>query len=229
MTVSDTSGHKKPKTLSAKLAWLTKRLFKRGMFEDNIDFYGLLYAQSKVTLEGIEALEAWLATGASERCQIVRDLEHQADEQKIDLQKKLVDSFVTPMDREDLYDLSVRLDEVINAAKNAAREVEALNFCPRDDRLGQMAQTLTEGTRCLHNAFYNLSINLNEAAEQAKLARKSETRFEKIYRQGMRELFELNDFKTILRTVEVYRAMINTAHCIDIVAEKLHHTIVKIS
>ncbi|MBS1997553.1 MAG: DUF47 family protein, partial [Cyanobacteria bacterium SZAS LIN-2] len=193
------------------------------------DFYALLVSQAETTLKGIEALEAWLATGAYERCQAVRDREHQADEQKMLLQTKLVESFVTPFDREDIYDLSVRLDEVINAAKTSAREIEALNYCPRDETLDEMSRTLTEGTRCVFNAFYNLNRNLTEAAHQAFMARKCENRFAKVYRQGMRELFELNDFKTILRTVEVYHTMDRIAHCIDVVAEKLSHVIVKIS
>ncbi|HMW91544.1 MAG TPA: DUF47 family protein [Candidatus Obscuribacter sp.] len=205
-----------------------KRFFGRGLFQAKVDFFALLLAQAETTLRGIEALETWLCTGAYERCQLVRDLEHQADQQKLTLQKKLVDSFVTPLDREDLYDLSVRLDEVINAAKNAVREVEALNYCPRDEILAEMARTLKEGARCLHNSFANLSGNLDEASAQADLARKSENRFEKVYRQGMRELFELNDFKTVMRTVEVYRCMNNAAHRIDVVAEKLHHVIIKI-
>jgi hypothetical protein len=194
-----------------------------------VDFYALLVTQAEITLKGIEALEAWLATGAYERCQSVRDREHQADEQKMLLQKKLVDSFVTPFDREDIYDLSVRLDEVINAAKTSAREIEALNYCPRDETLDEMARTLSEGTRCLYNSFYNLNRNLTEAANQALMARKCENRFAKVYRSGMRELFELNDFKTILRTVEVYHTMDRMAACIDVVAEKLSHVIVKIS
>lgn len=220
----DKEKNKNQLSLTARLV----KIFGRGMFEQKTDFFMLLKEQAATTLKGIEALENWLLSGASERCQVVRDLEHQADEQKLVLQKRLVESFVTPVDREDLYDLSVRLDEVINAAKNAAREVEALNFCPRDDYLGEMARTLKEGTRCLYNAFMHLDSNLKEAAAQADLARKSENRFEKIYRQGMRELFELNDFKTILRTVEVYRTMNNAAQRIDMVAEKLHHIIIKI-
>lgn len=209
------------------------QLFKlkslQNFFEPKIDFYVLLASQAETTLKGVEALEIWLTEGAAERCQVVRDLEHAADEQKSALQRKLAESFITPFDREDIYDLSVRLDEVINAAKSSAREVEALNFCPRDPALLEMARNLAEGTRCLLNAFRALKSNKDEAAAQAALARKSETRFEKVYRQAMRNLFELNDFKTIMRTLEVYRTMINTASHIDVVAEKLHHVIIKIS
>ncbi|MBU6452517.1 MAG: DUF47 family protein [Cyanobacteria bacterium REEB67] len=205
------------------------RLIKMFEPKPKVDFYALLVTQAETTLKGIEALETWLSNGAYERCQAVRDFEHLADEQKLHLQKQLRDSFVTPFDREDIYDLSVRLDEVINAAKTTAREIEALNYCPRDETLDEMARTLTEGTRCLYNAFFNLNRNLNEAANQAFLARKCENRFAKVYRLGMRELFNLNDFKTILRTVEVYHTMDRMASCIDVVAEKLSHVIVKIS
>lgn len=199
------------------------------IFEPKVDFYLLLVTQAQTTLKGVEALEQWLSSGAGDRCQIVRDLEHLADEQKLELQRQLAASFVTPFDREDIYDLSVRLDEVINAAKNTAREVEALNYCPQDDTLSEMARTLLEGARCLYNSISQLNGNLAEAAQQAALARKAENRFEKIYRQGMRELFAINDLKTILRTVEVYRTMVNAAHRIDVVAEKLHHIIIKIT
>ncbi|MBN9394064.1 MAG: DUF47 family protein [Candidatus Melainabacteria bacterium] len=198
-------------------------------FAPKTDFYALLIAQAHITVKGMEALEIWLGEGAGERCQAVRDLEHRGDEQKSDLQMRLVESFITPFDREDIYDLSVRLDEVLNSAKNVAREVEALNFCPRDEVLSEMAMTLVEGARCLYNAVSRLKNDLVEASLQADLARKSETRFEKVYRRGMRELFESNDTKTILRTVEVYRALDDAARRIDMVAEKLHHIIVKLT
>jgi uncharacterized protein Yka (UPF0111/DUF47 family) len=217
-----------PATVAVKSNFFT-RLAKLFEPKPRVDFYALLVAQASTTLKGIEALESWLATGAYERCQSVRDLEHQADEQKLKLQTELRDSFITPFDREDIYDLSIRLDEVINAAKTIAREIEALNYCPQDETLDEMARTLTEGTRHLHNAFHHLNKNLPEAANQAFLARKCENRFAKVYRRGMRELFDLNDFKTILRTVEVYHTMDRMASCIDVVAEKLSHVIVKIS
>jgi len=216
---------------SKKPFWLLlkKKTGLSRFFEPRIDFYALLLGQADTTLKGVEALETWLLTGAYERCQLVRDLEHQGDEQKAALQIKLSESFITPFDREDIYDLSISLDEVLNSAKDSAREVEALNYCPRDSTLPEMARTLVEGTRCLYNSFRNLNVNLSEAAAQASLARKSETRFEKMYRHAMRDLFDVNDFKTILRTLEVYRTMMHTATAINIVAEKLRHVVVKIS
>src|SRR6266478_1957923 len=101
----------------------TKFNFLSNLFEPSVDFYAMLNHQSAKTLEGMEALAAWFKDGAGDRGQRVRELEKQADDIKLDLEKRLVESFVTPFDREDIYDLSARMDEIINAAKATVREV----------------------------------------------------------------------------------------------------------
>jgi uncharacterized protein len=203
--------------------WLGK------LFEPEADFYLMLSKHAMKSLEGLEALQAWLEGGTEEDRQRVRDLEREADELKLELEKKLVESFVTPFDREDIYDLNARMDEVINGAKATVREIEALEITTEDSYLRDMGRILVEGTRCLCQAFENLRNNPREAANQAFLARKSENRFTKQYRQAMRELFSIDDCKEILKRREVYRSMVLTAERIDVVGEKLLHVIVKIS
>ncbi len=200
-----------------------------GVFEPPTDFYALLDAHATKVLEGMEALLSWLDTGAEERCERVRHLEKEADELKMNLERKLVQSFVTPFDREEIYDLSARLDEVINAAKSIVREMEALEVSPGDSFMRPMAELLLEGTRCLQLSFRALRSNPREASEQAFLARKSENRLAKVYRQAMRQLFQQDDLKKILKTREVYRYMMMAAEKIDTVAEKLLHVIIKTS
>lgn len=191
------------------------------------DFYSMLTEQAKITLEGMEALEAWIIAGATERCQTVRDLEHKADKHKLRLEKMLVDSLITPLDREDIYDLSHQLDEVINSAKRTVREMEALEVRPEGTALAKMANILAEGARCLSISFSHLASDLSEAANQASLARKSDNRLEKAYRKAMQELFQTDDLKNIMKTAEVYRTMTNAGQRLDVVGEKLSHVIVK--
>jgi predicted phosphate transport protein (TIGR00153 family) len=208
---------------SKSLSWFNR------IFEPRIDFYALLNSHAQKVLDGMEALEQWFEAGAQERCQRVRDLENEADELKLELERKLVEAFVTPFDREDIYDLSARLDEVINSAKAVVREVEALHLDFDDSLLKEMVSTLVEGTRCLKQSFELLGKDLQEAANQATLARKSENRFSRIYRVAMRELFSLDDFKIVLKTREIYRSLLVASERIDTVGEKLLHVIVKIS
>lgn len=191
------------------------------------DFYGMLTEQAKITLEGVEALETWINNGTLDRCQTVRDLEHKADVHKLRLEKMLVESLITPIDREDIYDLSHRLDEVINCAKRTVREMEALQVTAEGTSLSKMATCIVDGARCLLVSFTNLNADLSEAASQASLARKTDNKLDKLYRKAMPELFELEDVKRIMKTGEVYRTMIASGQKIEYVGEKLSHVIVK--
>lgn len=180
-------------------------------------------------MEGIEALADWLDSGEEEKFQRVRELEREADEIKLDLMNKLDETFVTPFDREDIYDLCLLMDEIINQAKATVREVEILEVSANNAFLRELAQLLVEGTHCIKLSFINLKTNGKEASNQAFLARKCENRFTKVYRQALRQLYSLDDLKTILKTREVYRCMSHAANAMDVVGEKLLHVIVKIT
>ena len=203
--------------------WLAK------LFEPKHDFYELLQMQSQTTLAGMIALQAYLNAGSLENKQKVRDLESAADEQKLNLEKKLNDSFITPFDREDIYDIAVFLDEIINAAKNTVREMDAMQMHPSDPAFIEMSEILVEGTRCINSSFHQLNRNLKEAYEFARLARKAENRLSKTYRMAMSELLAQDDVKLIFKTTEVYRALLAAAVKINVLGEKLLHVIVKMS
>lgn len=199
------------------------------LFEPTVDFYALLKRQADKTLEGVQALSTWLREDGEVRCQKVRDLEKEADDLKVDLERKLVQCFVTPFDREDIFELSVSLDEVINSAKAIVREVEAFEVAAEGTAVCEMGDLLVEGTQALQRSIYSLKADLKEAAQQALLARKSENKLAKVYRNAIRELLQLDDFKKIMRIKEVYKTMLAGAEKIDTVGEKLLHIVVKIS
>jgi uncharacterized protein len=176
----------------------------------------------------MEELQKWLADGAQGRCETVRTLEKEADQIGLETEQKLVDTFITPIDREDIYDLSDRLDDVIDSAKMTVREVEALEIHDEDHHVKEIAATLVEGARCLASAVDALQHNLPVATEQAMLARRSENRVTKLYRQAMRELFALDDLKRIQKSKEVYNCFLEVGKHIDSAAVKLLHVIVKV-
>jgi uncharacterized protein Yka (UPF0111/DUF47 family) len=201
------------------------------IFEPATDFYDLLNQHAKKVLEGMEALHDWVSTdNRDERCQRVRDLENEADVLKLEMGKKLFDSFVTPFDREDIFELINRMDEVINAAKSTVREIEAYNIDPiMAPYVTEMIIILVEGTTNLVNSIGHLKDKLSECSTEAVLARKAENRFTKAYRQSMTELLRQDDIKSILRAREVYRSLAIIAERIDLVGERLQHAVIKMS
>lgn len=209
----------KPKSLLGKI------------FEPTVDFYALMNKHADKTLEGMRALVDWLEhEDSAERCQTVRDLETEADTIKFDIAKKLVESFITPMDREDIYDLSQRMDEVINSAKGIAREIEAFETKPsKHPEIIEMAAILVDGTQSLVTAIAGLKNQHEEAQKQAILACKSSNKLNKCYRRAVQNLLQLEDVKVIFRVQEVYKAMITGGEKIDLVGERLLHALMKLA
>ena len=203
--------------------------FLAKIFEPSVDFYALLNQQAAKTIEGMQALADWLNTeNGDERCQVVRDLERQADLLKFELARKLQDSFITPFDREDIYEISTHLDDVINSAKAIVREIEAFGLHPiARHYICDMTAILIGGTECLCKSIANLKNNLHEASQQAMLVRKVEKHLTKVYRLAMQELLQQDDIKEIMRANEVYRSMWLAADRIEVMGEKLMHAIVK--
>lgn len=200
-----------------------------GLFEPATDFYALLDEQAEKTLEGMRALSDWVgSSNGDERCQSVRSLENEADVLKLKVSQKLGDSFITPFDREDIYDLSLNLDEVINAAKATVREIETFSISTNAS-MREMTAILVEGTQCLATAIHSLRDNLPESGKQAALARKAENKMSKTYRFAMQALFQEDDVKLILRVREAYKTMMLAAERIDKTGEVLLRIVVKMS
>ena len=80
------------------------------------DFYALLLQQAEQTYAGCEALVDFLdgKIGAEE----VERLEEVADDARRVLIDELNRTFITPIDREDIFALSRAIDDVVDHAKN---------------------------------------------------------------------------------------------------------------
>src|SRR5216684_1735339 len=78
-----------------------------------------LFAKQAVNIHvGANALLKMIShyTGVPEQVQIVKAIEHEGDEITHALFTKLNQTFITPFDREDIYELCSRLDDLIDAA-----------------------------------------------------------------------------------------------------------------
>ena len=115
----------------------------RWFLPDNPDVLGMLVDQARVSVEGMEALVRW-ASGDTDGADACRDAEHRADDHKQELRLALRSSLLTPLDAEDLYALSERLDAALNQAKDTVREAEVMAMLPGKAE-HRMAELLAEG------------------------------------------------------------------------------------
>src|SRR5690606_4616320 len=102
---------------------------KKGVFEFIFpiehDFEAMLVEQAEKTLECVYSLVQWLKKTPTDDPQQLMQLEMQLDAMRYDMEDKLMASFSTPFDRQDIYSLSRQMDYIVNYSYETAREIYA--------------------------------------------------------------------------------------------------------
>jgi uncharacterized protein Yka (UPF0111/DUF47 family) len=197
----------------------------RWFLPESDDVLATLGEQADVTIRGMDAFARW-AAGEAKSDKTVRAAEHEADDRKRDLVTQVRGAFTTPLDPEDLFELSRGLDEVLNAAKNTVREAEALTMAP-DQQMADMCELLAEGVQDLGTAFSALGADTQVANAAAAAAIKTQRRLERSYRLAMAELVENDDMREVIGRQELYRRLSAISDGILAVADRIMYAVVK--
>jgi uncharacterized protein Yka (UPF0111/DUF47 family) len=189
------------------------------------DVLGLLRHQLAITVRGMDAFAAW-AAGDAQAAETVHALEHEADTVKRELRLALRDAFVTPLDPEDLFTLSRGIDWMLNHAKDAIGECEAMG-CHPDEPTATMAALLADSVRHIDEAVAMLAARAGDATTPADAAVKSERNLEKAYRAAMVGLADVADVRVVMGRQELYRRCSRMGETAVDVAERLIYAVLK--
>ncbi len=212
------------------------------------DFFSLINEQCELCVQSMSVFVSYMENGDKKHADQIRRLEKHGDELKQRNSRILNRAFTTPMDREDIYDAIMSIDDIINYAKTTVRELEVLELQP-DQCMLEMAIELRNGAEALQRGFAMLSTNPAHAEDDALAARKAEQRVERVYRQAIAKLFNPDALLEkipgdnggsehqqlalvmvdIFKHREIYRHMSNGAESLAHTADKLNDIIVKIS
>jgi hypothetical protein len=199
---------------------------RRWFLPESPDLVGMLCTQAAITVEAMEALLSW-SRGESAAAERVRALEKQADGSKRELRAALTEAFTTPLEPEDLFELSRGLDDILNSAKNTVREAEVMHAAP-DAAMAEMAAQLAAGTRRLADAFAALARKDGTTATgAADDAVKTQRRVERAYRAAMSALIDVNDLREVAARRELYRRLARTGDDLAAVAERVWYSVLK--
>lgn len=190
------------------------------------DVLGMLSEQAAITVKGMEALVAW-AEGEAAAADRLRQLEHDADKQKRELREALTEAFSTPLEPEDIFELSTGLDETLDSAKNIVGEAEAMHTAP-NPAIAEMATQLLEGTERLAEALAMFARgDRKSATAEADRAVKDQRHLQHSYRRAMSALVEVEDLREIAAHRELYRRLARTGDNLVRVAERVWYSVLK--
>jgi uncharacterized protein len=188
---------------------------------------GLLRLQADVTLEGIAAFTRWSATGNPEDAQAVRNAEHDADNTRHELLEALTVALTTPLEQEDAYALSERMDEVIDSAKDTVRLAQALDWQP-DEHAAAMAARAEEVARHMRNAIHTLVEKNGHPGEEANLVIKTARRMEHDLLAALNALPRDGDPFERTAALEVYRSYSKLGQALGRVGDRTWYAVLKV-
>lgn len=189
------------------------------------DLLGLLSRQGAVTVAGLAASCRW-SEGDLDAQAEVRDREHEADRVRRELMGEVKQAFVTPIGPEDVYELSERLDNVLNAAKDLVREADVLGMAP-DHPIAEMVRLVAAGVDELVAAFPLLATDADQATAHADRAVHHQRALERAYRRAMSALLENDDVHEVAGRRELYRRCARMGEAVEGVAHRIWYAVVK--
>ncbi|HXG65349.1 MAG TPA: DUF47 family protein [Blastocatellia bacterium] len=157
----------------------------------------------------------------------IKAVETESDELVAQITQKLNSSFITPIDREDIYLLVTELDDIIDMINDLARRLEIYSVTtPRSDAK-EIANLLGRATSEIKDAFTLLERN-ERVNERLRAIRQLEKEADTLYSAAIRRLFsEEKDAIEVVKWMSIYEALENSVDRCKDVAEVLEAVVVK--
>ena len=179
------------------------------------DFYGMLAGQSAITLKGIRLFCQLMAgTVPPDALQRIGDVEHEGDKARRLLIDDLNRTFITPIEREDIFSLSRAIDDLLDLAKSAIEEFQIYKLTPNDD-IRTMTDKIQQGMDALHEAISLLKDHPTISIEKCTVTKDFVDEIEILYYQALAVLVEGDDLKHILKMREIYKHLYQLSDRLD--------------
>lgn len=204
------------------------KLFSRRKKDNR--FLELLSQQAEFTVQGMDVLKQYMQKPDNTLAERVSNIESEADEVRRILIDELNRTFVTPFDREDIFALSLTIDDILDYAESTVDEMVLLNVSP-NSYLERMVSLLSDAATEIYRGVLRLTDHPNVANDHAVRAKALENRVEQVYREAIADLFrdpdDLNEVMEILKLREIYRHLSNAADRGDQAANVIGDIVVK--
>ena len=177
------------------------------------DQYFALFSQMSAKLQEAAGILVVMMQGSDEDFESlskkIKDVEHECDELTHSVTTKLNKSFITPFDREDIYTLSVALDDVCDYIDAAARAVVMYNIHETDQYAVKLSIILQKLADEINAAMGLLQTGKGMGPHLLEIQR-LENEADDVYFRAMAELFKNSpDAIHLIKWKELYEILEN--------------------
>jgi hypothetical protein len=170
-------------------------------------------------------------TKLSEKIVEISNLEHTADDLNDAIIDKLNQTFITPLDREDIYAMANMLDDVVDAVQGIMERMELYRTGKPTEGAAELARLIVACTEEIVKAFdylRNIRGNQHKILEHASKIAVLESEGDRIYRKEVAHLFaNCPDPVEIIKWKEVLEHLENALDHCEAIADLLRGVVLK--
>jgi predicted phosphate transport protein (TIGR00153 family) len=143
----------------------------------------------------------------------IKRLEHECDQFTHEVVNRLDRTFITPIDREDIYKLAGDLDDVIDVIDGVARRVQIFRVGPAPDGVKRLAAVIEKAVGALATGVEQLKKRDGDVMKSSLAAKQFEEEADAIYHASLGKLFETEtNAIELMKWKEIYD---NLERCVD--------------
>lgn len=169
-------------------------------------FFTLLERQSSIVLEGAEKLVEMLRKSAGNSAQLkkLKDIEHKGDKLLQEIFRELNQTFITPIDKEDITLLASKFDDTLDAIYASANRIHLYEVKPSNTMLS-LADLVLRSTRELKSAMAGMknAKMLGRVEEHRIEVNRLENEADDVLNIGLVSLFKAKNAIKIMKEKEI--------------------------
>ncbi|HYA48135.1 MAG TPA: DUF47 domain-containing protein [Burkholderiales bacterium] len=203
-------------------------------FPRNQKFFGLFRQDATNLKEGVQALKDLVENyeDVEKKYQHIKDIEHQGDMITHEIFVKLRETFITPIDREDIHGLASGLDDVLDCVEGVASRMNYFKIPKPTPEIKRLVDIISQAVHQIAEALEHFE-SLGRVDAFCKQINILEYEADVVCREAIADLFnkteKVEQLKDLIKLKEIYgRLEIAADRCED-VANIIEGIIVKTS
>ncbi len=201
-----------------------------GLIPKEEKFFVLFKEMTRNINEGAQLLKEMLDNfnDPQEMQRKIKDVEHKGDSITHEIIKKLNTSFVTPLDREDIYALSGALDDILDLIDASAQRVVMYNVEKPTPEAKELAFIILKSCQTLEKGVSLLGGKLEHISECCVEVNALENEADRVCREAVSRLFdEEKDPIQLIKWKEIYETLERATDKCEDAANILESVVVK--
>jgi len=195
----------------------------------DVKFFDLLQADGVNLLAAARELRALMDSydDLDARIARIQKLEHAGDEIGDSIEERLEDAFITPIDREDIHELTRRMDDVVDRIQETAEAMHIYDVKAPTEEAQRLAAILEEQAVEIEAALVKFE-SMKGLGEHLRRVHTLENEADGLSRAAIGHLFrEANDPLFVLKWRDIYQSLEESIDAAEDVAEIMQRVIHK--